>query len=61
MVICSGQFIHSFIFSDSHAFWQGILSVGLVDDFFKEIKYGLDALKGDLIKSHGSPAGKQSP
>ncbi len=46
------------MFADSQTFWQGILQVGLIDDFFREIKYGLDALKHELIRSRGAVDGE---
>ena len=32
--------------------------MGLIDDFFREIKYGLDALKHELIRSRGAADGE---
>lgn len=44
--------------ADSQTFWQGILQVGLIDDFFREMKHGLDTLKHELIRSRGGAEGQ---
>ncbi|XP_013418388.1 glucocorticoid modulatory element-binding protein 1 [Lingula anatina] len=41
---------------ESQLFWRGIMEVGLLDEFFREIKQGLDTLKNSLIKSKASEA-----
>ena len=42
----------SLFFIDDKMFWKAIVELGLVDEFFREIKSKLDVLKHNLIKNY---------
>ena len=48
------------MFLDSSSFWQGIIHIGLLDEFVKEIKGGVDSLKNDLIRNRSSADGENT-
>lgn len=37
--------------SDDVMFWRTIVQLGLIDEFFREIKAKLDVLKGNMVRN----------
>jgi hypothetical protein len=41
-----------FIFTEDAMFWRAIVQLGLIDEFFREVKSKLDVLKASMIKNY---------
>ena len=39
------------LLTDDVLFWRAIVQLGLVDEFFREVKAKLDVLKGEMVKN----------
>ena len=48
----------SVLFVEDKMFWKAIVELGLVDEFFREIKSKLDGLKHSMIKNYVPIDGK---
>ena len=46
-------------FIDDKMFWKAIVELGLVDEFFREIKAKLDVLKHSMIKNYVPVEGRR--
>lgn len=47
------------IILDDVMFWRAIVQLGLVDEFFREVKAKLDVLKADMVRNCVPKEGKK--
>lgn len=45
-------------FAEDAMFWRAIVQLGLIDEFFREVKTKLDILKASMIKNYVPVGGK---
>ena len=50
--------MYLYLFAEDKSFWKAIVELGLVDEFFREIKAKLDGLKHSMIKNYVPIDGK---
>lgn len=49
---------YCFLHTDDVVFWRAIVQLGLVDEFFREVKARLDVLKANMVKNFVPVDGK---